>query len=515
MIKLIKLLVRSFTFICLINLFLPVLADNSVQVQLLSARSAATNQKTRFVFVLSGQITYSVFSLQNPDRLVIDFNNTSLATTDLSQLNLVNTPIKDIRDAVHNGTGLRVVFDLKNPVQESDFLLPQNLISKTRLVIDLTNTNTTNNTGNNNNNSNNNANTNNSNSTAVSNAVTPLNNAQNTHNQTSSTITNSSTAAPINTNTSSANQTNTNPSNLPVVTTNSPSGATRNIVVVIDPGHGGKDPGATGPHGIHEKDVVLAISRDLQTRLNQIPGIHAYLTRTGDYFITLRGRLDIARKDKADLFVAIHADAYINNNSQGASVFALSETGATSEAARWLADRENYSELGGVQDFSDKSYLVRSVLLDLSQTVTITQSLQIGHMILGSLGQVTPLHHGVVEQARFVVLKSPDIPSLLIETGFITNPSEEARLSNPNYQEKLADAIAIGIEKYFWQNPPSGTLFAAKQQTRTYIVAKGDTLQSIADQYGINPSDITALNKLKGNQVQVGQALTIPMNTLV
>ena len=226
------------------------------------------------------------------------------------------------------------------------------------------------------------------------------------------------------------------------------------IVVVIDPGHGGKDPGASGPHGTHEKDVVLSIAKDLQQDINRNPRFIAKLTRKSDYYLTLRQRLDVARKDKGDFFVAIHADAYMNNDAEGASVFALSQSGATSEAAHWLASQENYSELGGVRDFSGKSYLVRKVLLDLSQTVTISQSLQIGYVLLHALGRITTLHHDIVEQARFVVLKSPDIPSLLVETGFITNPYEEARLKNPIYQEKLAQALSVGITGYFEQHPP-------------------------------------------------------------
>ncbi len=177
------------------------------------------------------------------------------------------------------------------------------------------------------------------------------------------------------------------------------------IIIVIDPGHGGKDPGASGPRGTHEKNVVLSISKDIQSIINQNPHFSAKLTRNGDYFLTLRQRLEVTRKDKGDFFVAIHADAYMNNNAEGASVFALSQSGATTEAARWLADQENYSELGDVKNFGDKSYLVRSVLLDLSQTVTISQSLQIGYELLHTLKEVTTLHHNIVEQARFVCVK--------------------------------------------------------------------------------------------------------------
>ena len=235
----------------------------------------------------------------------------------------------------------------------------------------------------------------------------------------------------------------------------------RKVVVVIDPGHGGKDPGATGMHGTHEKNVVLAISKDLQRDINKIPGFKAVLTRTGDYFIPLRGRLAIARKYKADMFVAVHADAYHNSSAQGVSVFALSRRGATSEAARWLAARENKSELMGGVDLYDKSHMLKSVLINLSQTATIRTSLQIGEDLVQNIGHFAHLHHGHrVEQAAFVVLKSPDIPSLLVETGFISNRAEERRLTSPNYQNRLAQSIANGVCEYFEGRPPRGTALA-------------------------------------------------------
>lgn len=233
----------------------------------------------------------------------------------------------------------------------------------------------------------------------------------------------------------------------------------RNILVVIDPGHGGKDPGASGFHHTLEKHVVLAIAKRLQQKINRQPGMHAVLTRDGDYFIDLRRRLDISRKYHPDVFIAIHADAFTNTHSHGASVFALSQRGATSEAARWLAEKENYSELGGVnlRDLDDQNGMVRSVLIDLSQTATIQAGLKMGQNVLRDLGQITTLHNHHVEQARFVVLKSPDTPSILVETGFISNPMEEQNLSSPSYQEKLSQAIFNGLCRYFREFPPRGT----------------------------------------------------------
>jgi len=232
----------------------------------------------------------------------------------------------------------------------------------------------------------------------------------------------------------------------------------RNAMIIIDPGHGGKDPGATGQLGTHEKNVVLAIARDLRVLLKKQPGINVKLTRRGDYFVPLRGRLRLARSGWADVFIAIHADAYKNRAARGASIFALSQHGATSEAARWLAQKENYSELIGGINLEDKSYLLRSVLIDLSQTATIRESLVLGNYITRSLGKVTRLHTGHVEQAPFMVLKSPDIPSLLVETGFISNRYEEILLRNPLYQQKIAHALMQGIINYLHRYPPPGTI---------------------------------------------------------
>jgi N-acetylmuramoyl-L-alanine amidase len=236
---------------------------------------------------------------------------------------------------------------------------------------------------------------------------------------------------------------------------------TKKIVVVIDPGHGGKDPGAVGLHGAVEKDVVLKIAKQLQAMLDDEPGFRTILTRTTDLYIPLRQRLAIARKHHADMFIAIHADAYNHSHATGASVYCLSQRGATSEAARWLAEKENESELGGLgEELADKDAVLRSVLIDLSQTHTIEASLQIGNTLLRNLGKFARLHHPCVEQAAFVVLKSPDIPSLLIETGFLSNPLEEEKLTDSAYQHQTAYAIKEGIKQYFILNPPGGTLLS-------------------------------------------------------
>lgn len=227
----------------------------------------------------------------------------------------------------------------------------------------------------------------------------------------------------------------------------------RTLIIAIDAGHGGEDPGAQGSRGSHEKDVTLAIARRLYALVNDTPNMRGVLIRDGDYFIPLGGRVVKARKARADLFVSIHADAFIKPDAHGSSVFALSEHGATSTAARWLAKKENEADLiGGVNIAVKDPYLART-LLDLSQTATITDSIRLARHVLGELQDINDLHSGHVEQAGFAVLKSPDIPSILVETAFISNPGEEARLNDESYQSKLANAVLGGIKRYFAQNP--------------------------------------------------------------
>ena len=297
---------------------------------------------------------------------------------------------------------------------------------------------------------------------------------------------------------------------LPQLTMSQPK--VRDIVVMIDPGHGGKDPGATGVNRRHEKTVVLAIAKKLQRFINQQKGFVAKLTRSGDYYLTLRQRLNIARKNKGDVFVSIHADAYNNKSANGASVFALSQRGATSEAARWLAERENRSELMGGVSLADKGNILRSVLIDLSQTATIGSSIQLGQQLLQNLSRVTRLHHKSVEQAAFVVLKSPDIPSLLVETGFMSSRREARLLSSSKYQSKLAYAIMRGLKQYFVQHPPRGTVLAAMEKGDfRYYVKPGDTLGKIASKYKVGLRKLLSTNSLSYNStLQVGQLLLIP-----
>ncbi len=249
---------------------------------------------------------------------------------------------------------------------------------------------------------------------------------------------------------------------LPVVKLEAPRTADRGkgpkvarmVTIVIDAGHGGEDSGARGRGGTLEKDVTLAIAKRLKERIDLEPGMRAVLTRDGDYFIPLAQRVQKARRVQADLFVSVHADAFVQPHARGSSVFALSERGATSAAARWLAKRENESDLIGGVNLDVKDPVLARTLLDLSQTATINDSLKLGKAVLGELGDINPLHKAAVEQAGFAVLKAPDIPSILVETAFISNPQEEKRLRDGRYQEKMANAMLLGIRRYLAQNPP-------------------------------------------------------------
>ncbi len=289
----------------------------------------------------------------------------------------------------------------------------------------------------------------------------------------------------------------------------------RDVLIAIDPGHGGEDPGAIGKRGTREKQVVLDISRRLAQLINTQPGMRAVLTRNGDYFLSHRNRMKIARDERADFFVSIHADAFKDARAHGSSVYALSASGATDEAARWLAERENSADLIGGVSLDDKDQLLASVLLDLSQNAAISASLNAGVMVLGELGEVNRLRRKEVQQANFLVLKSPDIPSILIETAFISNPDEERRLLDPAYQEKMADALMRGIRGYFEKHAPPNTrlaqLRAATPQGHEHIIGRGETLSGIAERYRVNLQTLRQANGLRGDSIRVGQVLAIPL----
>jgi N-acetylmuramoyl-L-alanine amidase len=290
-------------------------------------------------------------------------------------------------------------------------------------------------------------------------------------------------------------------------------GVLRDVVIAIDPGHGGEDPGARGPSGMYEKEIVLQISKRLAEMINQERGMRAVLTREGDYFLPLRRRMQIARQNKADLFVSIHADAFRDPRVSGSSVYILSQRGASSEAARWLAERENASDLiGGVSLDVKNDNMLASVLLDLSQTASLEMSIDVADRVLAGLKSVGKVHKRQVQSAGFAVLKSPDVPSILVETAYISNPEEERKLRDRGYQTQLAGAILQGLRNYFNEYAPEGTLLA-KNVSRKHVITRGDTLSAIAQQYRISMQRLREHNNLQSDVIRVGQVLSIPSDS--
>lgn len=292
--------------------------------------------------------------------------------------------------------------------------------------------------------------------------------------------------------------------------------AKRDILIAIDAGHGGEDPGSIGPRRLYEKTVVLAISKALKAAIDREPGFKAKLIRNGDYYVDNTKRREIARKMRADLFVSIHADGFKDPRAKGASVFALSRKGATSQMASILASKANDSDLiGGSGSVSLRGIddVLAGVLVDLSMTATLASSLDVAGRVLKNMGGFTKLHKRHVEQAAFIVLKSPDVPSILVETGFITNPAEAKKLNSRSHQKKLAKAILKGIKDYFYVNTPEGSFVAWKKSGGgqvKYKIARGDTLSGIAQRYRISLAELKSVNRLKSSSIRVGQVLTIP-----
>lgn len=283
----------------------------------------------------------------------------------------------------------------------------------------------------------------------------------------------------------------------------------RDVIIAIDAGHGGEDPGAKGPSGVYEKHVVFKISKQLVDVINKERGMRAVMIREGDYYMSLRKRIEKAREYKADLFMSIHADAFRDPKVHGSSVYVLSKKGASSEAAKWLAESENASDLIGGVSLDDKDDVLASVLLDLSQTASLEASIDIADRVLKGLKGVGKVHKRTVQSAGFAVLKSPDIPSILIETAFISNPKEEKKLLSEKHRKNLASAILVGLRGYFRDFAPEGTLLAS----RKHIIERGETLSTIAQQYRVTTDTLRQYNGLKGDLVRIGQTISIPSSS--
>lgn len=422
-----------------------------------TVRVSQSGSNTRLVLDLEGPTRFSSFKLDKPDRIVIDLANTK-------QVNAIKLPILDgtaittVRYAQKANNTLRVVLDLNSPIHYKTQLLAPNGTSPYRLVIDLSGRSL-------------------SMATANSIQIKPI-----------------SKAPPVVAEAKAIN-----------VTKTIQVQAHRDLIIAIDAGHGGKDAGAIGKRGTKEKDVVLAIARKLAQLVDKEPGMRAYLTRNSDTFISLRGRINRARKQKADLFISIHADAFHRREAKGASVFVLSEHGASSEAAQMLADKENAADLVGGIRIGDKDDILASVLLDLSQEGSLAASTEIAENVLTGLKRVGNTHKKNVESAAFVVLKSPDIPSILVETAFISNPGEEQKLRSKSHQGKLALAMMSGIRNYFQRNPPLGTQIAQQ-----HIVSRGDNLSTIAQRYQVKVAELKSNNGLTTNVLKIGDVLFIP-----
>ena len=423
-----------FLFFCQVSLAQNILKD---------IRISSSNDDSRIVIDLHEKSSSNIFSLDSPNRLVIDLKNTKLK----KGFKLPSYPrenIRNIRFSEGNGSQLRLVIDLSSAFEYSYFNLPRGTLYDHRLVVDLKSNNT-----------------------------------------------------PIKNNSAQS------------------SVAERKVVVVIDPGHGGKDPGAIGPNRIYESNVVLAISLRLAEYINRTTDMKAVLTRDDDTFIVLRDRMKMGRESKADLFLSIHADALDNPRVKGASVYTLSLKGASDEAARVFAERENaYSSISEVA-ISNMDKDAVSLLTDLSQNFSMKASKEAAGIILNELSKVGSIRKKKVQEAGFAVLKSPDVPSVLIETTYISNPSEEARLNSRSYQDKLARAIFEGTRQYFFINPPKNTILANRIKSGSrvinYRVKRGDTLSEIAELYGIRLSTLKSFNGISGNMIRINQTLQIPI----
>ena len=439
-------LIRTFFLLLAILLWLaPVLAE---PIALEDIRVASKDQTTRIVIETKKRPAYKVFSLSDPERLVIDIANTKLDKK-IAPSTFANSYIADMRHAQRKSS-LRLVFDLKQRVTPNNFLLAPSAKNHYRLVLDLS-------TG----------------KGKQSASKKPAN---------------SISSAPI--------------QRRPL----------RDVVIAIDAGHGGKDPGAIGYAGTYEKNIVLQISKRLKRLLDAQPGMRAVLTRSNDRYLTLRERTTNARKNRADLFISVHADAVESRHAYGSSVYVLSKRGASSEAAKILARSQNAADMVGGVSLGGKDKVLQHVILDLSQTATIDASTELAHNVIAELSRLGKTK-GKVGHAGFVVLKSPDIPSILVETAFISNRTEEKKLRSPTHQEKIAKAILNGIRRYMQQHAPEDSKLAQAPTSRSnnqHIIRGGETLSGVAQRYGVSVNSLRLANGIKGDKIRIGQKLKIP-----
>lgn len=409
----------------------PVFAEESVR----AVKIDNDGDRLRLILELTGSARYLVSTLDKPDRLVVDIRD-SRVTARLADLTLADTPIKRVRSGIHNGNDARLVFELTGPVKAQGRLINDNGV---QLAIELL----------------------------------PRNGklAKNRRGD----QTKEAAAARSETVANGDDKTDLAEAIPRAKATKSADGnGQRDVIIAIDAGHGGDDPGAIGAGRLEEKRVALAIARELAELFERERGYKPVLTRKGDYFLPLKTRRDLARKAQADLMISIHADAFDDRSAEGGSVFALSNRGATSTMAAFLAESENNADaIGGVSVEGKDDDLVK-VLTDLSLTATMESSLRIGKHVLTSMSGITRLHSQRVEQAAFVVLKSPDTPSILVETGFVSNPKEARRLSSSGYQEQVARAIYKGVDRYFRQNPPPNTYLAWSKRNASSQRAAAD-----------------------------------------
>ena len=460
---------------------------------------------TRLVFDLSAASKFKTFALDHPKRFIIDIEGGS----HVAQIpNLNNNPrITNLRHGDLNDKTYRYVLEVRQAYKVNAFQLDPNELYGYRLVVDLFD---------------------------INEPVDKNANATNADSNTKTPPTDVTTDKPNTSNTSKPAQ--NLDSKQPSTASTPVPFKPRKLIVAIDAGHGGEDPGAIGYKRLREKHIVLAISKALQKIINQDPNMDAFLTRTSDYFVRLRNRTAIAREKQADLFVSIHADAFSKKTASGFSVFALSQRGASSELARTLARKENAADLIGGVSLKDKDDVLAQVLLDLSMTRNISEGVEFGNFVLKELGKIGKLHGRRVEQAGFAVLKSPDIPSILVETGFITNPAEAKRLNTKSFQQKIAKALYTAIQNYSRRNPVfeqrknsvfdtnvrntrpknntnSDSADESVNDGRIHRVKRGEFLASIAKKYNVSVANLRKWNRLKSSKILVGQKLRISAAT--